>query len=516
MNWYKNLFLFIIFLLLSCSGFSQDLSIPLISKSELKNHITFLASDSLQGRGFTSKIPALEITADYLEATIEKMGLQYKGNGYSQNFELIESGRDEENTFLKIIGNRKEKLFSGDKFVLFNQKSEIVEIEGELVFAGFGWKDENSGFDELAGLELKNKVVLISAGTPESFQGNFSYHWNNNLERSKTDKIFQAGVRAVILITSVQDKENKTFGQISRWANNPNYSLENSSSENETNLVIATPDLADAILGKKGKWKKALQKIVKKGEPVSFVVKNKIQLRSVKKVEKRTGRNIIGFVEGSDPVLKEECIVFMAHYDHLGMNQKGEIYNGADDNASGTATLLEVAKAFKQAENKPKRSIVFLWVTAEEVGLIGSEFYSKNPVFPLEKTIACINLDMVGRVYEPRDSVWNHSPKVVKPFDEIYALVNDFEPDLKKITETACSALNLTPDFSLPDNFFYSSDHYHFHRNEVPILNFSTGYTADYHRPTDDAQRINFEKLKKVAELCYLVGIAIANKKNIP
>jgi Zn-dependent M28 family amino/carboxypeptidase len=233
-------------------------------------------------------------------------------------------------------------------------------------------------------------------------------------------------------------------------------------------------------------------------------------LKSARKVEEKKGRNIVGFVEGSHPVLKEECVVFMAHYDHLGMNKSGEIYNGADDNASGTATLLEVARAFKQVEKKPKRSIVFLWVTAEEVGLIGSEYYSKNPVFPLENTVACINLDMVGRVYEPRDSVWAHSPKLVKPLNEIYALVNDFDPKLKKMTEKACAKLGLTPDFSLPENFFYSSDHYHFHRNEVPLLNFSTGYSADYHQPTDDADRINFEKMKKVAELCFLVGTAIA------
>ncbi|MBW6533731.1 MAG: M20/M25/M40 family metallo-hydrolase [Mariniphaga sp.] len=477
----------------------------------MANHINFLSSDSLQGRGFSSKTPALEITADYLVATIEKSDLQYMGKGYSQKFALFESGRDEENTFLKIFGNKKEKVFSGNEFALFNQKSEVVEMEGELIFAGFGWNDENSDFDELAGLELKNKVVLISAGTPESFQGEFSHHWNNSLERNKTDKIFHAGARAVILITSVQDKENKTFNQISRRANRPNYSLEKTSSENETNLVIATPDVADAILGKKGRWKKTLQKIAKKGKPVSFVSKNKIQLKSAMKVKEKKSRNIIGFVEGSDPVLKEECVVFMAHYDHLGMTKNGEIYNGADDNASGTATLLEVARAFTLSEEKPKRSIVFLWVTAEEVGLIGSEYYSKNPVFPLEKTVACINLDMVGRVYEPRDSVWAHSPKQVKPFHEIYALVNDFDPNLKKITEAACLGINLTPDFSLPERFFYSSDHYHFHRNKVPVLNLSTGYTADYHKVTDVPERINYDKIKKVAELCYLVGFAMAN-----
>lgn len=510
MKHYKILILSILFLHFSCFVFSQDVNLPSFSKSELMKHVNFLASDSLQGRGFTSKIPALEIAADYIEATIEKAGLYYKEESYSQNFELIESARDEENTFLKIFDNRKEKIFSGEDFILLNQKSEIVEIEEELIFAGFGWNGENSGFNNLDGQELKNKVVLISAGTPETFAEGFSYIWNNQHERSKTDKIFSAGARAILLITSVQDKENKMFKQIASRANNPNYSLEKNSTKNETNLVIATPEVADAILGRRGKWKKTLQKIVKKGEPVSFIAENKIRLMSVREMKKKKGRNIIGIVEGSDPVLKEECVVFMAHYDHLGMNKNGEIYNGADDNASGVATLLEVAGTFAKAEIKAKRSIVFLWVTAEEVGLIGSEYYSENPVFPLEKTVACINLDMVGRVYEPRDSVWAHSPKPVKPLNEIYALVNNFDPDLKKTTETACAKLGLTPDFALPKNFFYSSDHYHFHRNEVPVLNLSTGYTADYHQPTDDADRINFDKMKKVAELCYLVGTAIA------
>jgi Zn-dependent M28 family amino/carboxypeptidase len=235
-------------------------------------------------------------------------------------------------------------------------------------------------------------------------------------------------------------------------------------------------------------------------------------LKSVRKTKEISVQNVIGFLEGSDPVLKEECVVFMAHYDHLGSTDSGEIFNGADDNTSGTSTLLEVARALAQSGEQPRRSILFLWVTAEEVGMIGSEYYSKNPVFPLEKTAVCINLDMVGRVYEPRDSVWVHSPKQVKPFNEIYALVNDFDPDIKSIAEKAGLKTDIVPDFSLPDNFFYSSDHYHFHRNEIPILNLSTGYTADYHQPTDDIERINFDKMKKVAEFCYLIGLAVANK----
>jgi Zn-dependent M28 family amino/carboxypeptidase len=169
--------------------------------------------------------------------------------------------------------------------------------------------------------------------------------------------------------------------------------------------------------------------------------------------------------------------------------------------------LLEVAQTFAAMHPKPRRSIVFLWPSAEEVGLHGSGFYSKNPLFPLSKTVACINLDMVGRVYEPRDSVWNDFPKKVKDFDGIYALVNQYNPSLKKINDEACSELGLVPDYSLPSRFFNTSDHYHFHRNKVPVLNLSTGYSADYHKTTDEAWRLRPDKMKRVAQLCILNGL---------
>ncbi|MFW5831489.1 MAG: M20/M25/M40 family metallo-hydrolase, partial [Prolixibacteraceae bacterium] len=196
-------------------------------------------------------------------------------------------------------------------------------------------------------------------------------------------------------------------------------------------------------------------------------------------------KNIAGIITGSHPQLKEECVVFIAHYDHLGMDNNGQVYNGADDNGSGIVTLLEVAEAFSQLPEKPKRSIVFLWVSAEEVGLLGSQFYTQHPAFLLEKTVACINPDMVGRVYQPRDSVWQNSPKLVKDSDGIYTLANSFSPSLQAITDSFCTELGLIPDKSLPQCFLHSSDHYHFHSRGVPILNLSTGYHADFHKVSD-------------------------------
>jgi Zn-dependent M28 family amino/carboxypeptidase len=205
----------------------------------------------------------------------------------------------------------------------------------------------------------------------------------------------------------------------------------------------------------------------------------------------------------------------MAHYDHLGIDNSGDVFNGADDNGSGTVTLLEVAEAFMSLKEKPKRSIVFLWVTAEEVGLLGSKYYVENPVFPIEKTVACINIDMAGRVFEQRDTVWNKSAKLVKDFDGLYTLTNNVWPKLKEINSAACSMLGLIPDYSLPSGFLQSSDHFSFHSHGVPVINYATGYHADYHKVTDEISRINFDKMKRVADLCFLVGFEIANSEKI-
>lgn len=178
-----------------------------------------------------------------------------------------------------------------------------------------------------------------------------------------------------------------------------------------------------------------LSKISENRKPNSFAIEGiRTNIKAKTKTENYKSKNVIGIVEGSDPVLKNECVVFMAHYDHLGIDENGEVFNGADDNGSGTVTVLEVAKAFAGLDRKPKRSIVFLWVTGEEAGMLGSQFYVENPAFPMDKTVACVNIDMDGRVFEQRDTVWNKTPKMVKDFDGLYTLTNDAWPDLKKST----------------------------------------------------------------------------------
>ncbi len=147
--------------------------------------------------------------------------------------------------------------------------------------------------------------------------------------------------------------------------------------------------------------------------------------------------------------------------------------------------------------------------------MFGSQYYTENPIIQLEKTVACINIDMVGRVFESRDTVWQHSPKMVKDFDGLFTLTNDIWPDLKIINNESCERLGLIPDYELPAYFLRSSDHYSFHKNGIPILNYATGFHADYHKVTDEISKINFDKMKRVADLCFMVGLEIANHDTI-
>jgi hypothetical protein len=512
MNFCKTPAAILFFLLFIPFTWAQNSLLTDISEQKLKDHVYFLASDSLQGRGFGTEVPGIDIAADYIQNTISAMNLNSPGAGYFQPFSMYSVQPDRQNSFLKVFNkNWKEKQHI-QNFIALNQNTETMEFEGELVFAGFGWKDSVSGYNDFEDIDIKEKVVLYSAGTPESFLGGYSGQWNNPQERQKTEEIFRAGASAIILVTSIQDEENKTYNQLVQWNTRQRFSADSPyGHEKNSPLILVSPEAAEKLIGKKKKWKQLLNSVAENETPETFAIKNnQVHFRSVLISETIKSRNVVGIIEGSDPELRNECVLFMAHYDHLGMNDKGEIFNGADDNASGVATLLEIARVF--TELKPKRSIVFLWPTAEEVGLIGSEYYSKNPVFPLENTVACINLDMVGRVYEERDSVWDNSPKPAKDFDGIYALVNNYDPELKEITDDACSELGLIPDYSLPSRFFHTSDHYHFHRNKVPVLNLSTGYTADYHRITDEAWRIRPDKMKRVAELCVRVALELANR----
>jgi Zn-dependent M28 family amino/carboxypeptidase len=225
-------------------------------------------------------------------------------------------------------------------------------------------------------------------------------------------------------------------------------------------------------------------------------------------------------LEGSDEKLKNECVVMTAHYDHLGLGAGGVVYNGADDDGSGTTGILALAEAFSKNESRPKRSLIFMTVAGEEKGLLGSDYYTRFPRFPLDKTIADLNIDMIGRVDEKYEKAKNPnyiyvigSDKISKDLDQVMKSEND---RTEKLT------LDYTyNDENDPNRFYYRSDHYNFAKNDIPIIFFFNGVHADYHKTSDDVEKINFEKMSKVVRLTFAVAWNLSNRlepllKNTP
>lgn len=505
---------FFCLILFSVVAFSQPVATGVIKEIDLQRHLEFLASDSLMGRNFHTETDGLGIASDYLKKSVESMGLKPVNHCFFQPVDLISVKPDKEETFLEVSGKNRKPVWVTHSLLKLEGSDGNFEFENDkIVFAGFGWKNDSVHVD-YTGLDLAGKVVLLAEGTPDFFLKQGFSKREQKVEQLKYQALAGKKVKAVIVVSLSKDDKNSSFNRMENRLARPRYDFKKNV-ELRTGLPVflTTSEFPDALLGGKGKYRKYLSSVAKEKHTGLISIENvKWKGKFSEEVKDLNGRNVVGILEGSDPELKTECVVFLAHYDHLGIADNHDIFNGADDNASGTAALLEIAEAFSKLEVKPRRSIVFLWVTAEEFGMFGSKYYVEHPAFPMEKTLACINLDMVGRVYEPRDSVWNHSPKRVKDFDGLYTLTNNVFPGLAAVSDSVCGVLGLVPDHSLPESFLYNSDHYHFHKNQVPVLSISTGYHADYHKPTDEIGKISFSKLKRVTEYAFGVGYAVVNQ----
>ncbi|HSP11403.1 MAG TPA: M28 family metallopeptidase [Salegentibacter sp.] len=224
----------------------------------------------------------------------------------------------------------------------------------------------------------------------------------------------------------------------------------------------------------------------------------------------KASENVLGYIEGSE--FPEEVLVITSHYDHVGIDEEGNIYNGADDGGSGPMAVLEMAEAFAEAKKDgytPKRSILFMLLTGEEKGLLGSKYYTENPVFPLENTVANLNADMIGRIDADHEGNDNY----------VYLIGSDkLSTDLHELSENVNSEyMNLDLDYTYndendPNRFYYRSDHYNFAKNNIPVIFYFTGVHADYHKHTDTAEKIEYDALTKRAKLIFLTAWEIANR----
>lgn len=506
------------FVLAAACASGQQKILNSITENDLEAHLGFIASDQLQGRNFFTEVNGLGIAASYLKSQIQIIGLKPGAEDYSQVVEMVSTRPDPENTYIGIK-NASGAVVKNHSVCGFTASPEDETMQGEVVFAGYGWTDSKTGYNDLEGVDLKDKIVMIMSRNPQAVADTSGKGIDELLEMGKLSPIFKSGAKAIIFAVDPLNQDTGFYQMVQRYTSQGRFSLK---SENREPIPFPGKyyfignSLADELLKDENTTLEQLQKKINEtGKPSSFLIKDvTAELHFGKITTNISGENVIGIIEGSDPELKNECVVLTAHYDHLGVDDSGQVFNGADDNASGAAVLLEIADAFSKLKKKPARSIVFAWVTAEEKGLIGSKYYTQNPVFPLAKTVACLNFDMVGRVAPEGSEIANSQGKELIGREGIYLVTGNKSTGLDKISDEVGAKIGLKPDRSMADMFLSGSDHYHFYKNGIPVVGVSTGLHADYHTTSDDIEKLDFAKMKKVAEFGFLVAYKVANDKN--
>lgn len=513
----KRLFTFCtFFLFISCLQAQQSLdSVAIrfastINKNDLSKHLHVLASDEYLGRE-TGK-EGQKMAAKYIAAYFQLLGLKPIGDEqtYFQVFGVIE--RSPGGT-IRVNGVNGQFIRN---FYYFPGTPDSVYKLKSVVYAGYGIDDKK--YSDYKNIDVKGKVVLISSGEPHDKKGKSfvtgkkgDSDWANDIRK----KISAARDNGAAMVLFIQDNYIQNVEYLRHYIEKPSMHLATEEVESTRKRLPAfflNPEIAYKIISK-AEIEGIEQKISKTKKPVSKVIETDMTIDITSNEKNLTAENVLGFIEGTD--LKDEIVLITAHYDHIGVDGE-EVYNGADDDGSGTVAIMEIAEAFQKAAEagfRPRRSILIMPVSGEEKGLLGSYYYSEHPVFPLKNTVVDLNIDMIGRL----DSAHlNHA-------DYVYVIGSDIlSKDLHNISETAntlYSHLDLDYRYNNltdPNRFYYRSDHYNFARKDIPVIFYFNGVHADYHKPTDEVDKINFDKMEKIARLVFFTAWEIANRDERP
>ena len=502
----------------------------LITASDLESHVTFLASPLLKGR--MNGEEGLEIAGQYLASQAKLIGLKpANSNSYFQPYNILKKTTDPEKTIVQIITNLKDTVrYNTTLTNLIPTGPDDFTLEGEVLFAGYGIKADKYNYNDLENIKPEGKILLIMDRAPMKEDGNNCQFeepgWVSEMNfQIKLSTLFLTKAKAILIVTDPKSGLNSFEESNTGIAGylNSKTSLKGDKEERPNPFMSALPkvlfihrDIADELLKGSGHTLETLQNEIDKSlKSKSFIIGGKkLIVNAVTTTKEVTLNNIAGYVEGRDPVLKNEVIIFSGHYDHIGGSGE-RINTGADDDASGCAALLSMAKAFQSMKKKPLRSILFLWVSGEEIGLYGSESYTRDPLFPLDKTVADLNMDMIGRVKGIADST-DQTP-MTGP-NTVFVITGNQSSELLSIADAIDRKSTIDFDYSLsgrehPLQLFSRSDHYNFVEKDIPVLFFSTGLHSDYHTPGDVIEKLDFKKMEMVTRTMFDIGLEVASRK---
>ena len=492
-----------------------------VTAAQLKEHLSFIASDELEGRDTPSR--GLDIAAMYIGQHLRALGLQPAGDEgtYFQKIPLRRAKIDIENTRLNLNG----QAFSYGTDFLTSLVSANVSGAG-LVFAGNGWVIKSKNINPYQGIDVKDKVVVVLNNLPKGvtgadLKGPIGVDWMSPAYYAQTN-----GAKAVINFPTFSSLVN---WEGTRWNQSDKGAVEFGDGPPLIKVPVITVSpraIASLFQGEKFTATNLFNRSMA-GETVEvFDLKStkRVNANIAVKTENIHTQNVVGILEGSDPVLKNEYVAIGAHYDHVGMNPffpgEDKIWNGAHDDGSGTVAVLSIAEAMAKGP-RPKRSMLFIWHAGEEKGLWGSEYFADHPTVPIGSIITELNIDMIGRYQNPGDE--NPKNKQLPKQGEIFLIGSRMmSTELGELSDNVNKGfLNLSFNFKYddpndPEQFFYRSDHYNYAKKGVPIIFYMDGSHADYHEVTDSIEKINFESMEKVARTILATGWELANRPTRP
>jgi hypothetical protein len=478
-----------------------------ITAKDLKQHLNILASDEYEGR--ETGMPGQKKAAQYLADYYKKLGVPASNNGsYFQQYALKKESLLNSYATLNSVNHKFI-----DDFYCWGANTQELDAS-QIVFIGYGIEDKN--WNDYAKADVKGKVILCISGEPFTADGKSmitgteaTSDWAQDYGL-KMETAMAKGAKAMLVVSLNYDK---TMQRVRYWLENASMRLDKPKEKEEDvfpMLFIDKEFCNDILASKKKNIEKENAKILKKKKSKPLAIKSDLMFHMKVDVEKLTAENVLCYIEGTDEKLKNEVIIISAHYDHIGII-KGQINNGADDDGSGTVSTLELAQAFLEAKKNgfgTKRSILILNVSGEEKGLLGSEWYSDFPIYPLANTVCNLNIDMIGRQDDAHTSP-----------NYVYIIGSDkLSTDLHKISEqTNDKYTRLSLDYTYndpedPNRFYYRSDHYNFAKHNIPVIFYFSGVHEDYHKPTDDVEKILFDKMETIAKLVFYTAWDVANR----
>jgi hypothetical protein len=514
------------------------------------SYLAFIAADELEGRDTATR--GLTIARKYIQSLYETWGIEPAGDrldegeekkrSFEQKMDMVEVKFGEKMRMEIQSGPRRASFEWGKDYSGGSGASIPGVIEASAVFAGYGLSAPDLGYDDFAGIDVRNKIVITVVGKPGGNRNDSPFNKPENRARfagryTPAEKcarlLARKGALALLIIDEDVGRVDNAGGYLQgaeiHSARRSIVAPALSSSDPMVPFFWASPSIADVLFAGKGlDFSSVREQIDDSLKPRSMAFpqsKVSIHLDIIRK--KTVSANLLGMIQGSDPELKNEFVIIGAHLDHVGMNEQGYVFNGADDNGSGSVGVLQAAKAFALNPVKPKRSILFAHWTGEEKGLLGSRHFVAFPSVPLSDIVACINLDMICRNTEltsiledfhdlgfdrERLSQYPDQPEKI-----VTAFVSKPSPILADISarlgKDHCGLI-IVPLLSYP--MLGNSDHFPFAGKGMPSVFFNTQGHRDLHQPSDTIEKINAEKMSQIIKLSYLLAFSIADSPDRP